>query len=119
MDRKPSHYSKWGKMEQLLLAEKKTRFQVKRASVKKTGKPFELEFTDVEWPEQCPVLHIPLNYQNDGDRNDHSPSWSLLIREKGWVKGNVKIVSWRASRLRGDGTWKEHKLLSEYFMGDA
>ena len=71
---------------------------VKRRAVKK-GLAFDLELDDLVFPEFCPVLGIPLKARA-GKFNDNSPSLDRIVPEKGYVKGNVVIMSYRANRIK-------------------
>ncbi len=91
------------------------RFCRKRQNCKHMGIPFELEFTDIYWPTHCPVLGIELDYWGEtGKRAENSPSFDKIDPEKGYVKGNVNIISWRANRIKNDGTSLEHIKIAEY-----
>jgi len=62
-------------------------------------------------PDVCPILGIPLNYLGTGvacwSRTDNSPSIDQLIPGKGYHKDNINIISWRANRIKNDGTYEE------------
>jgi hypothetical protein len=59
-------------------------------------------------PEFCPVFPwIRLEFRVGAERQDNSPSLDRIDNTKGYVKGNVRIVSWRANRLKGNATDEE------------
>ncbi len=60
--------------------------------------------------ESCPILHIKLTH--DGNR-DHSPSLDRIIPQKGYVKGNVQVISLRANRIKSDATLEELERIVE------
>ena len=70
--------------------------------------PFELSEHDFEIPDVCPVLGIPLamGVGRSGPR-EWSPTIDRIIPSLGYVPGNVVVVSWRANRLKSDGTMEE------------
>lgn len=70
------------------------------------GVPFDMTIKDISpFPEFCPVLtHIRLNYLGTGVHQDDSASIDRILPERGYVRGNVRIVSWRANRLKSDAT---------------
>ena len=72
-----------------------------RAAVR--GLDFDLERDDVVVPSTCPVLGIELRVGNSNFK-DHSPSLDRIDSSKGYVRGNVEVISWRANRLKSDGT---------------
>ena len=86
---------------------------------KKQGVPFDLdpvEFNEMGIPDVCPVLGIPLdqNPKGKGERSDNSPSLDKFIPSLGYVKGNIHIISWKANRLKNDGTPEEWQKIAEW-----
>lgn len=84
-----------------------------RESAKRQGIPFNLDVTDVEIPEVCPVLGIAIE-KASGLRTYNSPSLDRLVPALGYVKGNVQVISWRANKLKGEGTAEDHRLIAEW-----
>ena len=80
---------------------------------KRQGVPFNLTEDDIIFPDFCPILGIPLK-STAGGRTPNTPSIDRIIPEKGYVKGNIEIISWRANRLKNDATLEELHLLGEY-----
>ncbi len=89
-----------------------------RAKTKRIA--FDLERCDITIPETCPVLGIPL-YINEWtgrrDKNPNSPSIDRIDPSRGYVKGNIQIISWRANFLKSDGTIEEFQLLVKHLLG--
>lgn len=78
----------------------------KRAREK--GIKFKLTVHDVpEVPSKCPVLGIKIEANPEAGPLDSSPSVDRIDPAKGYVPGNVRIISNRANRLRSDGTAEE------------
>ena len=78
--------------------------------------PFDLEFQDMpEVPKFCPILGIELKLEKDVP-TDYSPSIDRIIPELGYVKDNVKIISYRANRIKNNGTAEEHIKVAEYII---
>lgn len=75
--------------------------------------PFELTEDDIEIPETCPALGIPL-VQATGRPTANSPSLDRIVPEKGYVPSNVRVISFRANTLKRDATWAELKKLARY-----
>ena len=63
------------------------------------GVPFDITVDDVEFVEICPLLNIPLNW-NHGPRVKNTPSLDRIIPEKGYVKGNIRIISNLANMMK-------------------
>lgn len=56
--------------------------------------PFNLELEDIIIPEMCPILNLPLIVKTGSPGGcHHSPSLHRIIPEKGYVKGNVIVIS--------------------------
>lgn len=73
-----------------------------------------IDFGDLEFPAHCPVLGIELDYFTD-TKQENSMSFDRIDNSKGYVKGNVLVCSWRANRIKNDGTPEEHKKIYEFF----
>lgn len=58
-------------------------------------------------PPCCPVLGIPLVRRKGRGVADHSPTLDRLIPAKGYVRGNVMVISMRANRIKSDATLEE------------
>lgn len=79
-----------------------------RCRAKKKGLPFNITKEDIVLPKHCPVLGIELK-RHEGQSGWHDDSYSLdrIDNSKGYIKGNVRIISNRANRLRLDATIEE------------
>ena len=77
---------------------------------KKRGLPFNIEPSDIIIPDYCPVLGIKLE-KNDQKQRDSSPSLDRIVPEKGYVKGNVRVISQRANLLKSNATVEELTLV--------
>lgn len=77
----------------------------------KQGVPCTITKEDIVIPRICPVLGITLSPgENRRDRNN-SPSLDKLQPELGYVPGNINVISWRANKLKSDGTVEELEAL--------
>lgn len=65
-------------------------------------------------PTHCPILGLELDYTFEGPRQDNRPSLDRINNELGYIVGNVQVISWRANRLKNDGTSHEHHLIANY-----
>ena len=75
--------------------------------------PFNLTPEDIVFPDLCPVLGIPLLF-NAGGRTNNTPSIDRIVPNKGYTKDNIRVISWRANRLKTDASLEELKKLVEY-----
>jgi hypothetical protein len=84
-----------------------------KSRAKKRGIPFEITSADVVWNDVCPVLKIPITIQRNKGRggDDNSPSLDRIDNGKGYVPGNVRIISNRANKLKNTMTKEECALL--------
>jgi hypothetical protein len=83
-----------------------------RHRAKKNNLPFNIELADIVIPERCPLLGIKLESNTD-KTSPNNPSLDKIIPEKGYVKGNIWVVSLRANKLKNDATLQELKTLVE------
>lgn len=109
---------KWGTLDKVsaddLYWTQRDKFRAKKAAARAGGSLWEIEFGELVWPTHCPILGMELNYYALSTRVEASPSFDQIIPGKGYIPGNVQIISWRANRLKNNGTWKEHLLIGEY-----
>ncbi len=80
---------------------------------KKLGLPFDLDWREITVPSLCPVLGIPLVSGFVGF-NDNGPSLDRLKPELGYVKENVRVISYRANAIKRDATLDELRALVAY-----
>lgn len=81
---------------------------------KRRSLPFQLKTEDIEVPELCPVLGIPLKVQ-DGTLSANSPTLDRLHPELGYVPGNVVVVSYKANRIKNNATVVELERLLQFY----
>lgn len=88
---------------------------VQEAKVRATkrGLLFSITAEDLSIPDVCPVLGIPIG-MTYGARSDNSLSIDRIDSKKGYVEGNVRIISWRANRLKNDATLDELRAIVSY-----
>jgi hypothetical protein len=68
--------------------------------------PFDLYLEDIQIPDYCPVLGFPLA-KIEGFPNRASPSLDRMDPVKGYVRGNVRVISTRANQLKSDASVEE------------
>lgn len=78
------------------------------------GLEYDLTHDDIVIPDTCPIFDIPLIF--DGrKRTDNSASIDRIDNSKGYVKGNVVVVSYKANRLKSDATLDELQTLIDRY----
>jgi hypothetical protein len=81
---------------------------------KQKGLDFTIEQKDITIPDVCPLLGIPLVcHRGKGSQKGNSPSLDRIDPTKGYIKGNVWVISNRANTLKNDATLQELELLVE------
>lgn len=83
---------------------------------KAKGLPFSITIANIEIPELCPVLGIPLAVGVNGKYEPGSPSLDRIIPHLGYIPGNVAVISDRANRLKKDASPDEIKRLHEWMQ---
>jgi hypothetical protein len=76
-----------------------------RHRAKNKNLPFDLGPQDVKVPTHCPVFGVPLLV---AQTRSCAPTLDRIDSRKGYVKGNVWVISWRANVVKNDGSWQEH-----------
>jgi hypothetical protein len=84
----------------------------------RSGIPFNLEESDIVIPHRCPILDIPLFKSTKGHPDNNSPSLDRVVPELGYVKGNVRVISFRANKLKSNLTIGELERIIAYIRGE-
>lgn len=83
-----------------------------RFRAKERGIPFDIEASDIFIPPVCPLIGIPLIHsEGAGSSGPNSPSLDRINPERGYVKGNVWVISKRANVMKNDATLEELEML--------
>ena len=77
-----------------------------RHRAKKIGVDFNIDVTDIIIPDMCPLLDIPI-CMNNSVAQDDSASLDRIDPTKGYVKGNVWVISRRANGIKYNATADE------------
>jgi hypothetical protein len=112
-------FAKWGQKWQDKEWRKSAVYEAMRQkfrSKKHNNSKYEwnLNFGDLTFPTHCPILSIELDYFAEETHQDNSPSFDRVDSSKGYVTGNVIIVSWRANRIKNNGTAEEHQKIANF-----
>ena len=84
-----------------------------KTRAKAKGIEFDISAEDVVFPERCPYFGLELRRNRNGRILDNSPTLDRIDVRKGYVKGNVEVISNRANRIKNDGTAEEHRQIAE------
>lgn len=86
-------------------------------SAKRRGIEFSLTLTDLNeltFPISCPILGIPLRY-NVGKAQEDSASIDRIDSSKGYSPENIIVISWKANRLKNNGSTEDLKKISDFY----
>lgn len=98
----------WHKRRLLMAARRRGR---------KAGLPATIRTADLFWPTHCPVLGIELDYSTVRPRkwdNPANPSLDRWDNLKGYVPGNVFVISMRANCLKNNANPDELDAVARY-----
>jgi hypothetical protein len=79
----------------------------KRAEAKSL--PFTITLEDIVVPTHCPVLGLLLKRKIGRGPGPQSPSLDQIDRTKGYIPGNIAVISLKANRIKNDATLDELK----------
>jgi len=89
-------------------------FWVKRSRTGNTARTkLSVEYYKTLFVTHCPLLGLELTYENCGQKaapNNYA-TLDRIDSSKGYVKGNVQILSFRANTIKGDASLEELKLI--------
>jgi hypothetical protein len=90
-----------------------------RSRAKKNGLECSIAVDDIVIPEFCPALGIKLEARIGAGRSNRedigtSPSLDRIDNSKGYVPGNVAVISLRANMIKTDATAAELKAVAAY-----
>ena len=82
---------------------------------KKNNIPFNIPtYKDLpKVPKYCPILRIPLIIGR-GVSTDNSPTLDRIDNNKGYIKGNIHIISRKANQMKSNANLKEIEMLYDY-----
>lgn len=90
-------------------------YRAAKSRSKRKGIEFDIELSDVIIPKRCPLLDcefIP------GTKDNYKYSYSLdrIDSTKGYVKGNVWVISSIANTMKNDATLEELKVFAKNIL---
>jgi hypothetical protein len=84
-----------------------------RRRARKLGVEFSIGLEDLPFPTHCPVLGLKLERGTRGSKST-SPSLDRVDSSKGYVKGNVYVISMRANWMKHNATPDEALAIYRY-----
>lgn len=73
-----------------------------RQRAKRHGIEFNLDLSDIVIPEVCPILKKPF-----ARKTQYASSLDRIDPSKGYIKGNVQVISRKANVMKNDATEDE------------
>jgi len=86
-----------------------------RSKAKYRNLEFNLTIEDIVLPKECPVFKTPLIFGRGTQK--HSPNAYSVDRidsSKGYIKGNIQIISELANRMKQDATPEQLLMFSKW-----
>jgi hypothetical protein len=83
-----------------------------RRRAKKKNLEISISLADITIPKVCPLLGIEIKLGGDGLFNMNSPSLDRKDNSRGYVKGNVAVISLKANKLKSDLSIEELRHLA-------
>jgi hypothetical protein len=75
-----------------------------RENARRKGCEFNLQKSDIIIPTHCPYLGIELTYNKKDGKQDNYFSIDRIDSSKGYIKGNVQIISKLANTMKNNAT---------------
>ena len=91
-----------------------------RSRARRDNVPFNLAIQDLIdiATDVCPILHTPFvwgaSQLGKGKTRPDSPTLDRILPELGYIKGNVAFLSYRANRIKDNGTMQEHYDIADW-----
>lgn len=83
------------------------------------NREFDLDFSDIIIPTTCPILGIPLVVHSGKSGGfPASPALDRIDSSKGYVKGNIQVISQRANQMKGDASKEELIAFAEWVLAN-
>jgi hypothetical protein len=75
---------------------------------------FNLTKDDIKVPRLCPILGLEIK-RGTKTFIDTSPSLDRIDINYGYIPENVRIISWRANKLKNDATYLEYERIYKFY----
>jgi hypothetical protein len=85
-----------------------------KSQAKLKGVDFNITKEDINWVEICPIMQIKLNYFTTGFREHNTASFDRKDTNKGYIKGNVFVISNIANMRKSDLTIEQLERMIYY-----
>lgn len=79
---------------------------------KQSNLDFSIDIEDIHIPNQCPVLQTKFIWKD----KEYAASLDRIDNTKGYIKGNIQVISKKANRMKNNATLSELLLFSQWMM---
>lgn len=88
-------------------------FQSAKSRALRRGIEFSIDLTDIILPDLCPILGVPF-IQGTKSSYEQVHSIDRVDNTKGYIKGNIQIISKKANSMKNSGTPEELLKLADW-----
>jgi len=91
-----------------------------RGRAKRDSLPFDITYEYLESiaTDECPVYGIVFEWGTSnlgrGKTKENCPTLDRIVPDKGYVKGNVAFISYKANRIKDNGTMQDHYAIADW-----
>lgn len=89
-------------------------YNVAKSRCRKNGREFTITKEDVVIPEFCPVLGCKIDTSRGKGRQRNGASLDRIDNTKGYIPGNVWVISALANRMKQDATIEELRAFGKW-----
>ena len=82
-----------------------------RSRAKELNIEFNLSEEDIILPEVCPVFNTPFVY-----KTDKTISVDRIDPSKGYIKGNIQLISWKANTMKSSASREELIMFANWIL---
>lgn len=86
-----------------------------KARCNKNGLEFNITKDDIVIPDNCPILGTEIIKNGSGSR-ENAPSLDRVDTTKGYIPSNVRVISFKANRIKSDLTLDQIGALYKYAL---
>lgn len=80
---------------------------------------FNLELSDINIPNVCPVLGVPLvAHSGSSGGHKYSPSLDRIDPTRGYIKNNVRVISHLANQMKSHADVNEMRKFAKWILNE-
>lgn len=90
-------------------------FMSAKSRSKRLNIPFNIDIEDIIIPDKCPLLEVPF-IQGTKDNYQYSYSLDRIDNSKGYIKGNIQVITNKANSMKNNASVEELKVFCENIL---